>query len=128
MLIVDDDDDVRLVAAAMVEEAGYQVETAPSGPAALDRLARGLDGYGLMITDVVMPGMSGVELARQVRERHPALPVIFASGYADLQTFGSELSEEHVLKKPYRVAEIAAHVGAVLRDAARREGEPEPVA
>jgi signal transduction histidine kinase/ActR/RegA family two-component response regulator len=124
VLIVDDDDDVRMVAAAMIEEAGYEVETVASGAAALDRLDSGLDGYGLMITDVVMPGMSGVELARQVRRRHPALPVIFASGYADLQTFGSELSEEQVLKKPYRVAEIAAHVGAVLRDAARREGEP----
>ena len=69
--------------------------------------------------------MSGVELARRVRQRHPRLPVLFASGYADLQTFGSELSEERVLKKPYRITEIAAHVGAVLREAARRDAEAE---
>jgi signal transduction histidine kinase/ActR/RegA family two-component response regulator len=125
VLIVDDDEDVRQVAAAMVAEAGYEVETAESGTAALARLDGGRDGYGLIITDVVMPGLSGVELARRVRKRHPTLPVIFASGYADLQTFGSELSEERVLKKPYRIAEIAAHVGAVLRDAAGRRAEAE---
>jgi DNA-binding response OmpR family regulator len=71
--------------------------------------------------------MSGVELARRVRDTHPDLPVIFASGYADLQTFGSELSEERVLKKPYRIAEVAAHIHVVLSEAQeRREGEPVP--
>ena len=124
ILIVDDDEDVRQVAAAMVQEAGYLVATAGSGPAALAALD-GAEGFGLLITDVVMPGMSGVELARRVRQRHPRLPVLFASGYADLQTFGSELSEERVLKKPYRIAEIAAHVGAVLREAARLDAEAE---
>ena len=112
VLIVDDDDDVRLVAAAMVEEAGYEVETAAGGAAALAELeAR---EFQLVVTDVVMPGMSGVELVRRIRENWPSLPILFASGYADLQTFGEELAQERVLKKPYRLADVAAEIHAVL--------------
>jgi CheY-like chemotaxis protein len=61
-----------------------------------------------------MPGMTGVELARRVRPIAPDLPILFASGYADIQTFGSELSEEVLLKKPYRIADLAARIDAVL--------------
>jgi CheY-like chemotaxis protein len=121
ILIVDDDDDVRQAAAAMVEEAGYELATAEDGEAALDALERGR--FQLIITDVVMPGMSGVELARRVRERHPLMPVIFASGYADLQRFDGELADERILKKPYRIAEVAAEIHAVLNGVG---GDAEP--
>ena len=119
VLIVDDDDDVRLVAAAMVEEAGYEVESAGGGAAALAALEA--SDFQLLVTDVVMPGMSGVDLVRRVREKWPALPILFASGYADLQTFGEELSEERVLRKPYRLADVAAEIHAVL-DSRRDSG------
>ena len=112
LLLVDDDDDVRMVAAAMIEEAGYEVETAESGTAALTALESGT--FHLLLTDIVMPGMSGVELAGHVRKLRPDLPVVFASGYADLQTFGGELAEERVLKKPYRVGDVAAILHEVL--------------
>jgi DNA-binding response OmpR family regulator len=55
-----------------------------------------------------------------VRRRRPALPIIFASGYADVQTFGADLSEEKLLKKPYRIAEVAARIGATLSEAGAR--------
>jgi FixJ family two-component response regulator len=61
-----------------------------------------------------MPGMSGVELAQAVRERLPDLPILFASGYADLQVFGEQLSDETVLKKPYRLADLAARVESTV--------------
>jgi DNA-binding response OmpR family regulator len=63
-----------------------------------------------------MPGMTGVELARRVRESHPKLPILFASGYADVQTFGDELSDENMLKKPYRIADLAARIAALLTE------------
>jgi signal transduction histidine kinase len=112
LLVVDDDDDVRQVAAAMVEEIGYEVVSVDSGQAAL----KALEGqhFALLLTDVVMPGMSGVELARRVRQLHPKLPILFASGYADVQTFGAELTDERVLKKPYRIAEVAARITGLL--------------
>ncbi|WP_166042176.1 ATP-binding protein [Sphingosinicella sp. YJ22] len=119
ILVVDDDDDVRMVAAALVEELGYQVAEAESGPAALDLLRarfgkNGEGGIALVITDVVMPGMSGVELAARVREIAPNLPIIFASGFADVQTFGAELATEELLKKPYRLGEVAAAIEVAL--------------
>ena len=70
--------------------------------------------------DVAMPGMTGVDLARQIRSEMPDLPIIFASGYADVQTFGEELLQEDMLKKPYRLAELAARISAAL--AARPSG------
>ena len=115
ILVVDDDNDVRGVAAQMVEELGYQVVAAACGAEALEHLAGG--AFDLILTDVVMPGMSGVELARRVRAVTPAMPLLFASGYADVATFGEELAAETVLKKPYRIGEVAARIGDALAEA-----------
>jgi CheY-like chemotaxis protein len=112
VLLVDDDDGVRTVAEAMLEELGYVVHAVSGGAAAL----KALEGqqFALLLTDVAMPGMSGVELAQQVRPLAPDLPILFASGYADIQTFGEGLSEENVLKKPYRITDLAARLEAIL--------------
>jgi signal transduction histidine kinase/ActR/RegA family two-component response regulator len=119
ILVVDDDDGVRLVAAAMAEDLGYEVVAVASSEAALKTLADA--GFDLLLTDVAMPGMNGVDLAQKVREAHPDMPIVFASGYADLQTFGPGLTDEKLLKKPYRMAEVAARLSAALT-APRREG------
>jgi signal transduction histidine kinase/ActR/RegA family two-component response regulator len=116
ILLVDDDQDVRTVAAAMVEELGYRVEAAESGEQALAMLGR--QGFDLLITDVAMPGMNGVELARRARAIAPEMPVLFASGYADVETFGAELRTEALLKKPYRVADLGTRIGRMLEPAA----------
>ena len=112
VLLVDDDNDVREVAAAMIEEIGYDVVAADGGEAALKALESG--HFAMMMTDVAMPGMSGVELARKVRTLAPDLPIVFASGYADVHTFGAELADEVVLKKPFRMTEVAARLAGAL--------------
>ena len=117
ILVVDDDDDVRLVAAAMIEEIGYDVVAAASGEAGLRELEHGR--FALLVTDIAMPGMTGVELARRVKTLAPDLPILFASGYADVQTFGEELADELVLKKPFRIADVAARISAALRNGQR---------
>ena len=114
ILIVDDDDDVRMVAAAIIEELGYEVVAVASGEAALKELRP--DRFALLLTDVAMPGMDGVALSQKVRAAFPALPILFASGYADLQTFGDALTEENLIKKPYRIAEIAARLSTALSE------------
>jgi signal transduction histidine kinase/ActR/RegA family two-component response regulator len=124
ILVVDDDDDVRLVAAAMIEELGYEVTVAASGQAALQAL--GEENFDLVLTDVAMPGMNGVELAARVREAHPQVRILFASGYADIHTFGTDLSDEKLLKKPYRMSEVAAHLAAALSEP-QREGNVVPL-
>ena len=112
VLLVDDDDGVREVCTAMLEDIGCRVTSAASGEEALHELAQAK--FTIMLTDIAMPAMSGVELARKARELVPDMPVLFASGYADLQAFGAQLSEETVVRKPYRLSELAARLEAML--------------
>ena len=112
MLLVDDDDAVRDVCAAMLEDIGCEVTVAASGEEALQELAG--QKFTIMLTDIAMPSMSGVELAQRARELEPEMPILFASGYADLQVFGEQLSEETVVRKPYRLAELAARLEAMI--------------
>jgi len=81
ILAVDDEDAIAQVVRRILENAGYHVVTADSGSAALD-LDTG-SGCQLLLTDVVMPGMSGRRLAELMRRRRPGLPVLYMSGYSD---------------------------------------------
>jgi DNA-binding response OmpR family regulator len=96
----------------MIEDIGFEVVSLGSGEAALALLAA--EPFDLLVTDVVMPGMNGVELARRSRRVAPKMPILFASGYADVQTFGEDLPEGAVLKKPFRTAELAARLRVIL--------------
>jgi CheY-like chemotaxis protein len=97
VMVVEDEDPVRLLTIRMLERAGYSVAGFPSGTEALDAI-RGGAGFDLLITDVVMPGLSGVELSRLSR-----LPTVFVSGYTDVVISESGvLSEEDLLvMKPF---------------------------
>ncbi len=113
ILLVDDDADVRAVAAAMLRDAGHTVIEAGSGGAALERLDQAGAVIDLMIADLVMPGMSGFELARAARQERPDLPVLFVTGYADMA--GSEEgARQTVLQKPFRAEELNAKVAEAL--------------
>src|SRR3712207_2020290 len=83
VLVVDDDPLVLAGTAAMVEDLGHSTVKESSGAAALDVLNSGAE-VDLVITDHAMPGMSGAELARRIRRSWPSLPVLVASGYAEL--------------------------------------------
>ena len=115
ILLIDDDADVRDVAAASIEELGYQVVAHGRAEEGLAGLVG--DTFDLVITDIAMPGMNGVEFARRARGSHPSLPILFSSGYADVERFGDELAREIILKKPFRIADLAARIGAVLDEA-----------
>jgi CheY-like chemotaxis protein len=112
ILVLDDDDDVRTVTRDSIKELGYEVVALGDPREALNRLAK--ECFDLLITDVAMPGMTGVEVARHVRADGNALPIVFSSGYADVQSFGEELSDEVVLKKPFRLTDISARIEAAL--------------
>lgn len=112
VLLVDDDNGVREVCAAMLEDIGCEVTSAANGEEALQALSS--SAFTIMLTDIAMPLMSGVELAQRTRELYPDMPVLFASGYADLQVFGEQLSEETVVRKPYRLAELAARLETII--------------
>jgi signal transduction histidine kinase/CheY-like chemotaxis protein len=119
VLVVDDDDDVRRVLVDMVEELGFTVESAEGGQQALDTLKSGRH-FDLVLTDVAMPTMNGVELAAAVRKGWPILPVIFVSGYADLASYGEKLKDEDVIRKPYRLEDLTRRIDrAIISGSAR---------
>ena len=110
VLVVDDDPLILSATAAMLEDLGHTVLEAGSGQAALDMLrGRQVD---LVITDQAMPGMTGTELARRIRAQWPELPIILASGYAELPN-GEEPGLPR-LSKPYQQDELAAAIARVL--------------
>ena len=113
ILLVDDDPDVRAVAAAMLRDAGHTVIEADSGGAALERLDAEASRIDLLIADLAMPGMSGFELARAARHERPDLPVLFVTGFVDMAR-SEESRHEAVLQKPFRAEELTAKVAEVL--------------
>jgi CheY-like chemotaxis protein len=81
VLVVDDEDLVRSLIRRFLEHDGYVVYDAANGDDALRLMEQNSDAIGLMITDVVMPGLSGVEVAARLRQLHPSVGTIFMSGY-----------------------------------------------
>jgi CheY-like chemotaxis protein len=117
VLLVDDDPEVRAVAAAMLHEAGHTVIEAGSGDAALERLDEDAGRIDLLIADLAMPGMSGFELARAVREGWRNLPILFITGFADTAAKLDSIDAHRLLMKPFRAAELAAKVAEALGQA-----------
>jgi len=118
ILLVDDDDDVRAAASAIIEELGYSVSAVDRAPKAIDLVRN--ENFDLLITDVMMPVMNGVELAKEVEKIRPGLPILFATGYADVEEFGADLDSAALVRKPFRMAEIASRISEAL--GAAREG------
>jgi signal transduction histidine kinase len=118
ILLVDDDSAVREVTAEALRELGCGVMEAGSGGAALDLLER--SAVDLMIVDLAMPGMSGAELAGRVRARHPDMPILFVTGFAD-RSMLADVSETHIVGKPFDPGELADKARSAL---AQRAMEP----
>jgi PAS domain S-box-containing protein len=105
VLIVEDNEDVGSFATRLLEDLGYEPKWAKSAEQALDMLDEGA-AFDVIFSDVVMPGMGGIELARRLRDRHPELPVVLTSGYSNV------LAEEgrhgfELLHKPYAAEELS---------------------
>ena len=115
VLLVDDEDLVRASTAGMLSELGYEVVEAASAEEALSLLDRipHIDG---IITDHLMPGMTGVDLARAIRVKRPGTPVLLLSGFAEAEGMQAELP---LLAKPFRQSNLAATLAALLQQAAK---------
>ncbi|MGZ4461395.1 MAG: ATP-binding protein [Gaiellaceae bacterium] len=122
VLLVEDEPQVRTIAARMLRDAGYDVLEASEGEEALRVLAR--EGkIDLLLTDVVMPRLSGPELAEQVRRLRPGIEVLFSSGYANEVLGNGDLAEARFLAKPFTVTELLRAVEGALQGA---EGNGQP--
>jgi CheY-like chemotaxis protein len=113
VLLVDDDDAVRAVSRAMLRELGYDVREAASGAMAL-RLLEEPERIDLLLTDLVMPSMTGAQLAHAARARRPALPVVFISGYAGAEALAGPSMPSRLLRKPVRLTELREQIEAAL--------------
>ena len=121
ILVVEDQAEVRKYAAAALLAHGYGVIQAESAGEALEICERAHERIGLLLTDVVMPNMSGKELERRVAERWPAIKVLFMSGYSEdaiLQHGGPKKGTE-LIQKPFSPAELAHKVGEMLAEKVR---------
>lgn len=111
VLIVEDDDDFRVLMTEIVEALGYNTEGVPDAESALQRVAR--KRPDVIISDFKLPGLSGEELIREVKAEHPDLPVVLITGYAP-SLDGSEFADgaaDAFLLKPFRIDRI----GDILR-------------
>ena len=120
ILVVEDNADVGAFAAEILQELGYRTVWADSAEAALAELRRQPGAFSAVFSDVVMAGMSGIELARLLRQRMPALPVILASGYSHV------LAQQGVdgfdlLHKPYSVKTLAQRLAQAIRGGEARQ-------
>jgi len=119
VLVVDDEQQIRDLVAKTLSTADYDVDTAPDGPSAIDRLKN--TDYDLLITDLKMPGMDGLSVIREARQRSAELPIIIITGFS---TEASAIEAINLgvcgyLTKPFRLPRV-------LAVAARALGEPAP--
>ena len=112
VLLVEDNEDVAEITAALLQELGCRTKRAQNAGEALEIVARG--GIDLVLSDIVMPGgMNGLDLARSLRERFPELPIVLTTGYSSK---AQEASREQfpILPKPYRRNQLAEAISSFL--------------
>jgi signal transduction histidine kinase/CheY-like chemotaxis protein len=111
ILVVDDDSDVRLFAASCLESLGYRVIAVAGGQAAIDTVTSGT-AIDLVLVDIVMPEMNGVEAMRAIHAERPNLKYLYMTGYVGSTAL--DPTEQRVLKKPFTIPELATKVEEVL--------------
>ncbi len=112
ILLVEDEADVRHIVAEILRRAGHVVHQA-DGLAGAEALFDGLPSLDLLLTDLVLPGGNGLEVARRVRARYAGVPVLFMSGYSESVFAGGE-SVEHLLQKPFTSRTLLDALDALL--------------
>ncbi len=126
ILLVEDENDVREVTRAVLEHAGYQVLESSSPEEAIRLGSEHRGRIGLLLSDVVMPGMNGPELAQRLQSLQPGLITVFMSGYADHDVLRKVMHSPMTtyIQKPFSIDGLLARVAAALRSASRaREQE-----
>ncbi|HEY0104329.1 MAG TPA: PAS domain S-box protein [Brevundimonas sp.] len=122
VLLVDDEELVRLSTADMLVELGYEVIEADSADSALQMLQQGLRP-GLLVTDHLMPGLTGADFARVAREMQPELAALVITGYAEVEGLAPDLPR---LTKPFNISELAASIASLTAASTRTRQRPRP--
>src|SRR5215470_7449272 len=115
ILLAEDDHSMRVFLARALERAGHAVAAAADGEAALAALS-GRGPFDLLIADIVMPGLDGIELARRATELKPGLRVMFITGFAGVTLSGGRVAARttKLLSKPFHLRDLVAQVERIL--------------
>jgi signal transduction histidine kinase/ActR/RegA family two-component response regulator len=124
--VVDDEPSILAFVAATLRRAGHKVEVAPDGRAGLERLGDRLADVDLVITDVLMPGLTGPAMVEHLRDRRPDLPVLFVTGNTRDERLAPHLDRPQtaLLAKPFTARELLAALDALLRPDAVHDAGP----
>jgi PAS domain S-box-containing protein len=116
VLVVEDEPDLRRIARLILEHSGYQVHTAANAEDALEMVAQGGAHPDLLLTDVVLPGQNGLELAEKLKAALPELRVLYTSGYARDAIGNDRVLDEFTqfLQKPYRPSDLTERIRQAL--------------
>lgn len=123
LLIVEDDPDIAELVQVNLTDAGYQVTHAADGPTGLNA---GLEGaFDLVVLDLMLPGLDGLEVCRRLRQRRGDLPILILTSRSEEvdKVLGLELGADDYLTKPFGVRELVARVRAILRRTDRQSPE-----
>ena len=116
VLVVDDHETTRTTIARILEAGGFVVRTASSGTEALEQLARESDDIDMVLSDVTMPGMNGIDLSYHIRERYPAIPIAIVSGdVSELERSIIGRSDVPFIKKPFHAESLYSAVKEAIR-------------
>ncbi len=116
VLVAEDDPVLRTMLQRLLRDAGFEVLTAKQGDEALGMALRASGEFDLVVTDVRMPVMDGLELARRLQDRWPGLPVLYISGYDVELSAGSRRggARQSLLRKPFDLDELLREVTRLL--------------
>ena len=114
ILLAEDDDSLRSFLVSSLKKAGHEVDDHADGDSAWEGLSQGV--YDLLLTDIVMPGMDGIELARRAAEVDPAMKIVFITGFAAvaLSAQSQAPKDAKVLSKPFHLKDLVVEIERVI--------------
>jgi CheY-like chemotaxis protein len=123
ILLVEDQQELRMLLREVLRSTGHTVITTASGAEAIEAVRAGQERIDLLITDIVMPGMRGWELARRLKSAHPKLKVLYISGHTDTDLIndGALRAGDILLEKPFRPDSLLNKVDEVLGQVEKEE-------
>lgn len=121
ILLIDDDGYVLQATKRFLDLRGYDVTTAPTGLAALKQLEM-QNGFDLIVTDLIMPDVSGFGVISMVKKKCPSMPVIAITGWGEIpEKLASEMKADAILKKPFELIELEETIQNILSKARTKD-------
>jgi len=126
ILVVEDDRDISSLVKLHLVDAGYEIELEDNGTTALERALR--DTFDLVILDIMLPGIDGLEICRRLRNEKPELPILMLTARTTEldRVLGLEMGADDYLTKPFSVRELVARVKAIFRRMEVFDTQPQP--